>query len=851
MAFKLHNRIVDLQSRNLFKIAQKASRILPDIYSIISEIKKKESHLNEFLELIQKTKALPEDLLNLLSLPEVPISASRGRVVVEGIVGYRGLGIETIDHHISKIIYEGVKEDRPEEIPTNISITSFMYRTPPFELTRCPYEKKNDEEITKILGARHVWLVKPIYVSDSSWRTIQNKTRGQGKNILIGSYDKIGSILQLNTLKIVDITQKCLEIEIEKPIFFLKLGSSRLEEELANLNSKVTILEKLKALEQNAFQDLGWGRSSWGIRLDYVYFCYKGLAISTDPYDLECPFRNCPLRREGICNRKRYWSATYSRRKPYPKIYPLRSVYVSAEFESIPKYRTFLPKNIVIFSAYDKRKVESKWYGIEMGTWFLRSRPIVRIYFDKDSQVGYSIPTSLVEISFNIKWLTDIIKKILENNDTVRRNVALKYILYNRLGKTLDYNNLSKVINNILQNGEEAQRFKQYYLYKRFDDNFLAFARKLLLHSLEHMLTQYVLFKLVGVDYSFILTKHYYKNAAKLFIIENAKNGGLGIIDTIIRDVENKGLAGFLLEFTNWLKIFLEEHDREFNNISNERKSKAIRLLNEVIKRFEKENPTRATRLKKMDEEVEGFRHELERANIQLDITLARTILLVSNRIPEDLIGDLEDYFDDILEKHGFLLCWDGCNGCVILERYCGEGVHQILTTSKTLLKAFIEQLRSLIVSGIAESSRRVGKVIEPLLRDAKKNIDISSPFISPRYAQELINKSREGIKVRILTWVPKASESDTDEYKYHLEALKILKENLNENLEVRVTDRLHAKIYIVDNQVAITGSANLTERGMHGNYEHIDIKLDPQSVSTIRKQFEKLWKNGQIIINN
>ena len=851
MAFKLHNRIVDLQSRNLFKIAQKASRILPDIYSIISEIKKKESHLNEFLELIQKTKALPEDLLNLLSLPEVPISASRGRVVVEGIVGYRGLGIETIDHHISKIIYEGVKEDRPEEIPTNISITSFMYRTPPFELTRCPYEKKNDEEITKILGARHVWLVKPIYVSDSSWRTIQNKTRGQGKNILIGSYDKIGSILQLNTLKIVDITQKCLEIEIEKPIFFLKLGSSRLEEELANLNSKVTILEKLKALEQNAFQDLGWGRSSWGIRLDYVYFCYKGLAISTDPYDLECPFRNCPLRREGICNRKRYWSATYSRRKPYPKIYPLRSVYVSTEFESIPKYRTFLPKNIVIFSAYDKRKVESKWYGIEMGTWFLRSRPIIRIYFDKDSRVGYSIPTSLVEISFNIKWLTDIIKKILENNDTVRRNVALKYILYNRLGKTLDYNNLSKVINNILQNGEEAQRFKQYYLYKRFDDNFLAFARKLLLHSLEHMLTQYVLFKLVGVDYSFILTKHYYKNAAKLFIIENAKNGGLGIIDTIIRDVENKGLAGFLLEFTNWLKIFLEEHDREFNNISNERKSKAIRLLNEVIKRFEKENPTRATRLKKMDEEVEGFRHELERANIQLDITLARTILLVSNRIPEDLIGDLEDYFDDILEKHGFLLCWDGCNGCVILERYCGEGVHQILTTSKTLLKAFIEQLRSLIVSGIAESSRRVGKVIEPLLRDAKKNIDISSPFISPRYAQELINKSREGIKVRILTWVPKASESDTDEYKYHLEALKILKENLNENLEVRVTDRLHAKIYIVDNQVAITGSANLTERGMHGNYEHIDIKLDPQSVSTIRKQFEKLWKNGQIIINN
>ncbi len=103
------------------------------------------------------------------------------------------------------------------------------------------------------------------------------------------------------------------------------------------------------------------------------------------------------------------------------------------------------------------------------------------------------------------------------------------------------------------------------------------------------MLTQYVLFKLVSVDYNFIITRYYYKNSAKIFIIENAKNGRLGIVDTIIKDIENKGLPAFILEFINWLKTFLEEHDREFTRLSSERRNKAIKLISETIKRFERE----------------------------------------------------------------------------------------------------------------------------------------------------------------------------------------------------------------------------------------------------------------------
>jgi len=845
LASMLMKRISEMHSKGMLNIVQKLSDIQTQTFQALLEIKKRRDYISEFMKLIKKIKTAPEDLLNLLSLPELPVTLSSGRTIVEGIVGYRSLGIETIDHYISKIDYENVKENENEEQLTTVSITSFIYRTPPFELTRCPYERGKDAEITGIIGARHVWLVKPENISEHSWRNIQSKvTNGRYKDVIVGSYDKVGSVLQLKTLRLVDITQRCLEIEIEKPVFFLKLGSTRLENELAGINNRDRLIEELRARERQASHVLGQRLGSWRIRLDYVYFCYKGLAISTDPYDLECPFKNCPIRREELCDGKRYWSATYYRRKPYPKVYPLRTVVPRPGGVLI--YRERLPKNIIVFAAYDKRRVESIWYGIEVGTWFIRAKPTIRIYFDKNSRIGYSIPTSLLEISFDMDWLNNEIKKILESNDEIRKSIALKYVLFKSLQRTLDYEKLARAVSNILRGEEEAEIFKKYYVDKEMSDEFLTFARRLLLHSLEHMLAQYILFKLVGVDYNFILMRYFYKNAAKLFVIENARNGRLGIVDTVIKDVENKGLAAFLLEFIDWFETFLYEHDREFSKLSHERRIRASKLIDETIKRFDRDNKDKADRLKKIDEIVQNFSNELKSANLQLDVTLARTILLVSNRVSEDLIEELEDYFDDILEKHGFPLCWDGCNACVRLERYCGEGVYQILTTSKLLLKAFIDRLRNLMLSGIAESSRGVGKVVEPILQDARRSIDVSSPFISPKYARMLVDKSNRGVRVRVLTWIPRSGEADVEEYKYHVEALKILKDATSNNLEVRVVDYLHAKMYIVDGRIAITGSVNLTERGLYWNYEHVDIKLEPRQVMKTIEEFEKLWVSGK-----
>jgi len=843
---KLYREIGRLLATRREAIVEKLHEVSAEILSSLREIKERKMTIEEFVNLVKRTRSTPEEIINLLSLIELPVTRGGGRIIVEGIVGYRGLGIETIDHHLSRVSYENVEEPRKERVPTNVSITSLMYRIPPFELTRCVYEKGKDEEITKILGARHVWLVKPRGITDDSWRNVLTKTRRR-KNVIIGGYDRIGRILQLNTLKLIDITQKSLELEIVdisnrgRYVLFLKLGSSRLEEQLEDVRSKERILEILKEKEKQAIAELG-PRGAWRIRLDYVYFCYKGLAMSTDPYDLECPYRNCPLRASGVCDGERYWSAKYFRRKPYPKVYPLRSV--DPGLGGIPSYKETLPTGMITFSAYDKRRIESVWYGIEMGTWFIRARPTIRIYFDDNSKIGYSMPTSLLELSFKMGWLNEEIKTILLEDDTVRRNIALKYVLLKSLGRRLDYDRLTKALTNIISGeGEEADRFAKYYKRKEVDNDILKFARRLLLHSLSHLLTQYVLFRLVGVDYNFILTRYYYKNSAKIFVVENAKNGRLGIVDTVVKHVKRRGLPAFLLEFAEWLNAFLDAHDRDFNRVSAERKSGATGLITATVRRLKAEDPEKADRLIKVDEIVQGFKDELERVGLELDIALARTVLLASGRVREDLIQDIEDYFDDVLEKNGFHLCWDGCNACVRLEKHCNEGIYQVLTTSKTLLQAFIKRLQSTLSMGIHETSRNVGRILEPLLKGARRSLDISSPFISPRYAKMLVEKSKEGIMVRVLTSTPGESGP-----RHHIDALEILKQNVSESLEMRITESLHAKIYIIDKRVAVTGSANLTESGLFRNLEHIEIKMDPKTVEENVKMFESLWINATSI---
>jgi phosphatidylserine/phosphatidylglycerophosphate/cardiolipin synthase-like enzyme len=49
-------------------------------------------------------------------------------------------------------------------------------------------------------------------------------------------------------------------------------------------------------------------------------------------------------------------------------------------------------------------------------------------------------------------------------------------------------------------------------------------------------------------------------------------------------------------------------------------------------------------------------------------------------------------------------------------------------------------------------SGRRIGRVVEPLLRGARRRLWVASPFISPDYARLLAEKASRGLDVRVVT---------------------------------------------------------------------------------------------------
>jgi len=850
MREKISRKIDEFYDKGDVSKAKWISEIQTDAFDALNKFTTEKEKILRFAQLSQKFKDSPEEMIYLLSIPDIPTTAGCGKKIAEAIAGYKGLGIETIDHKIDEILYERITTPEEEAPLSEISMTSFMYRVPPFELTRAIFEKPHDKEITDLLGARFVWFVKPLNVDPDSWASIIRKVPSTSarSEIIKGKYAYELGILVPSKIELIDISNKSLRVEIRgRYPFFLKFGSDQIERAASNLTTKDKFIRYLKEKLTILEKDIGPTLSNWKLRMDYIYFCYKGLGLSTDPYDVNCPFTDkCPLSKErgGPCDGIIYWSARYFKRKFYPKIYPLRRLKLSAG-GGLKILDEEFPNAVLKVRAFDKKRIEARWYGIEIGTWFIRARPTIRLFFD--TEIGYSIPTSALELDFDRNWIENLIDDLLKNDPEIRSIIATKFILHKALGRRLDYRRLSSVIKSLLDRESEKYGEFQKYLKGEISSDIKEFSRRILLHSLKHLLTQYILEKIAGVDMNFVLVKYNYKYSDSVFLAENARNGRIGIIDTVVRLIEKNGLASFILDFANWLHEYLSSHTSDFEKLSSKRRNEAEKTLLASIARLEKGNESDkalADQIRRVIEKVKSFKALLDQNQVKIDITTARTVLLAGDIVREEEIEQIEDYFDDILEMAGFLLCLDGCNGCVRLEKYCSEGVQQILTTSKILLHKFAEKLIDLISRGWSHRSTEVGKLVEPIIFHAKRQVNIVSPYISPRYAAKLVELSNKGTKIRVITWLPK---EEKEEFTFQIDSLKIFQENLGENISVKIVDKpyvklAHDKTYIVDDKL-ITGSFNLTESGLHGNLERVEIKIHPATIANEKAQFEKLWK--------
>lgn len=113
-------------------------------------------------------------------------------------------------------------------------------------------------------------------------------------------------------------------------------------------------------------------------------------------------------------------------------------------------------------------------------------------------------------------------------------------------------------------------------------------------------------------------------------------------------------------------------------------------------------------------------------------------------------------------------------------------------------------------------------KIVE-LISSSKENIKISMyNFSYKKFAKELVDASKKGLKVEVILDKEKIKEDD-DIYKYFK----------NNGVNVIIPKKkLHTKIALFDNKILLIGSLNWTKESFEENYEILLILDDKKIIN-------------------
>lgn len=117
-------------------------------------------------------------------------------------------------------------------------------------------------------------------------------------------------------------------------------------------------------------------------------------------------------------------------------------------------------------------------------------------------------------------------------------------------------------------------------------------------------------------------------------------------------------------------------------------------------------------------------------------------------------------------------------------------------------------------------------KEMESQLKNAKESIDIAMYNLSYQKFNKLLDEAAlRGVKVKIFYYKKKADFTDT------IEAIKI-------------KDRLHIKMAIIDKKTVIFGSADWDDETFDGNYDVVYISDREELVKEFNKFYQEMDKN-------
>ena len=183
-------------------------------------------------------------------------------------------------------------------------------------------------------------------------------------------------------------------------------------------------------------------------------------------------------------------------------------------------------------------------------------------------------------------------------------------------------------------------------------------------------------------------------------------------------------------------------------------------------------------------------------------------------------------------------LCWDGCNMCVGMEKGCMFGPYdQPFFISRKLATKFLETAEqwmgeeSFIITNVDQ--KNLDKVFLDLIGLAESEIKIATPWISKEVVYALVKIKERGVKVKIACLDDETNKGAIQEAESKgITVIRIPKSD--EGL-------MHAKLLIIDNSIALSGSSNFTESGLKKNVEIDNLTINPKQVEEHIKLFNEL----------
>ena len=135
------------------------------------------------------------------------------------------------------------------------------------------------------------------------------------------------------------------------------------------------------------------------------------------------------------------------------------------------------------------------------------------------------------------------------------------------------------------------------------------------------------------------------------------------------------------------------------------------------------------------------------------------------------------------------------------------------------------------------------------ILSRTKKELFISSPFINVTGVKILSNSIHTKFSINIFLLTNLTTQNIINKSNEPSALLELYKQF--DQIRISSLGKLHAKVYIVDNEIGIITSANLTSGGLINNFEYGILIDDKNVISTIKEDMLKYYSLGNIFDKN